>query len=142
MRRIARSVSMIAVIGALAAPVVLDRDSYPLSLYPMYASSRPSEVSFVTARGLTIDGESRNLSLDLIGASDDPLVVAGELRAAVRRGEADERCRTIATRTAERGPDGIAMIEVVTERHDTVVSLESGESLRDREVHAVCEVGG
>ncbi len=39
----------------LAAPVVFDRDSFPLSTYPMYARTRGTEVSFVTAQGIRGD---------------------------------------------------------------------------------------
>ena len=94
MRRAVRSLSVVGLLAVLAAPVVFDRDSFPLSTYPMYARTRSAEVSFVTAQGIR-DDEIVPLSLEVIGRSDDPLVVAGELRAAIRRDEADERCREI-----------------------------------------------
>jgi hypothetical protein len=103
----------------------------------MYARTRTAEVSFVTAQGVR-DGETLALSLEVIGESDDPLVVAGELRTAIRRDEADRRCREIATRVDD---SSIEQVEVVTERHDTVVYLEGGDSLRRRTVHAACAAG-
>ena len=136
MPRSVRSLSVVGVLAALAAPVVFDRDSFPLSTYPMYARTRGTEVSFVTAQGVRND-ETVALSLEAIGASDDPLVVAGELRTAIRRGEADRRCVEIASRV---GDASIDRVEVVTERHDTVVRLEGGDSLRGRTVHAICVV--
>jgi len=137
MRRAVRSTAVVGVLAALVAPVVADRDSFPLSTYPMYARNRSTEVSFVTAQGVRGDDDLVPLSLGTIGDSDDPLVVAGELRAAIRRDEADERCREIAARVDD---DNIEHVEVVTERHDTVVRLEGGESLIRRSVHAQCEV--
>lgn len=137
MRRAVRSTAVVGVLAALVAPVVADRDSFPLSTYPMYARNRSTEVSFVTAQGVRNDDDLVPLSLGTIGDSDDPLVVAGELRAAIRRDEADERCREIAARVDD---DNIEHVEVVTERHDTVVRLEGGESLIRRSVHAQCEV--
>lgn len=136
MRRAVRSLSVVGLLAVLAAPVVLDRDSFPLSTYPMYARTRGTEVSFVTAQGLRGD-EIVGLSLEAIGRSDDPLVVAGELRAAIRRDEADARCREIAGRVDDAALDHI---EVVTERHDTVIRLEGGDSLIRRTVHARCAV--
>ena len=103
----------------------------------MYARTRAAEVSFVTAQGVR-DGETLALSLEVIGESDDPLVVAGELRTAIRRNEADRRCLEIAARIDD---PTIEQVEVVTERHDTVVYLEGGDSLRGRTVHAACAAG-
>jgi hypothetical protein len=137
MRRWVRSLSVVGVLAALSAPVVFDRDSFPLSTYPMYARTRDREVSFVTAQGLRGDDRVR-LSPKVIGGSDDPLIVAGELRAALRRGEADERCREVADRVHD---PTIEYVEVVTERHDTVVRLEGGDSLLGRTVHERCAVG-
>ena len=129
--------AVVCVLAALVAPVVVNRDSFPLSTYPMYARNRSTEVSFVTAQGVRADDELTTLSLGTIGDSDDPLVVAGELRAAIRRDEADDRCRTIADRIDDTT---IEYVEVVTERHDTVVRLEGGDSLIGRSVHARCAV--
>ncbi len=131
-----------ALLGAVWAPVAIDRDGFPFSTYPMYASSRGEEVTFATANGLTADGGRRRLSLDLIGNSDDPLIVAGELRAALGEGRAGDRCREIAGRVAGSNRDEIARVEVVTERHDVVDQVEGRDSLVERRVHAECPVGG
>lgn len=140
MSRRVRSIVVLAVIALLAAPVLADRDSFPLSTYPMYAGTRDDEVSFVTAQGVDSSGDIVSLSLGTIGASDDPLVVAGELRDIVRLDRAESRCREIASRVDGRDLDGIEAVEVVTERHDTITSLEGGDSLIDRTVHARCAV--
>jgi len=141
MSRRSRSLVIVSVIAALFLPVVANRDSYPLSRYPMYARTRGTEVSFVTAQGIAADGTVVPLTLGSIGASDDPLVVAGELRDVVRLDEADTRCREIADRLNTRGDfDDVDAVEVVTERHDTLASLDGGDSLRDRTVHARCTV--
>jgi hypothetical protein len=82
--------------------------------------------------------------LEVIGASDDPLIVAGELRSAIRNDAADERCVEIAGRAARWAglPDDAVVIEVVTERHDVVDRARGEPSLLDRTVHASCEVPG
>ena len=48
------------------------------------------------ALALTDQGTEERLSLGVIGASSDPLIVAGELRTAIRNGRAVERCEEIA----------------------------------------------
>jgi hypothetical protein len=130
------------VVAALVAPVVLDADGFPLSTYPMYSSARGAEVTFATAQAVDADGTTSTLSLGVIGDSDDPLVVAGELRDAIRDGRAPARCSDIAERAADWDglPAGTTAIEVVTERHDVVVQVEGGDSLVERTVHARCEV--
>ncbi len=140
-RRLRILVTVVAV-GALVAPVVLDRDSFPLSTYPMYARVRSDEVTFVTAHAVGPDRERSSLTLGVIGDSDDPLIVAGELRRAVRDGRAQARCNEIAERAREWDalPDDTTTIEVVTERHDVVAEVSGQPSLRDRTVHASCKV--
>jgi hypothetical protein len=130
------------VVAALVAPVVFDRDSFPLSTYPMYSRARSDEVTFATAQAVDATGTVSTLTLAVIGDSDDPLIVAGELRESIRGDRADERCEEIARRAAvwsDLPPESVT-IEVVTERHDVVVQVEGGDSLIDRTVHASCEV--
>jgi hypothetical protein len=143
MHRRGRIVVTAAVIGALAAPVALDRDDFPLSTYPMYSRTRGEEVTFATAQAVLADGQTAVLSLSVIGRSDDPLIVAGELRAAIRAGEADGRCAAIAGRAAvwDGLPPSAVAVEVVTERHDVVARASDEPSLVERTVHARCGIG-
>jgi len=133
----ARAVLTVVVLGALVAPVVFDRDSFPLSTYPMYASVRSSETSVPTAVAVDADGVEHRLSLGLIGASDDPLIVASGLRRSIAGGRAADTCREIAARAAGRG---YVAVEVVTERHDVVARASDEPSLVARETHSRCEV--
>lgn len=128
-----------AVIGLLILPVVLDSDDLPLSTYPMYSRARQAEVDFVTAYGVDTDGAVVPLGLDVIGASDDPLIVAGELRAEVRGGRAAERCEEIWQRAlTDQAEASTWKIQVVTERHDVIDHTADRASLRSRTVHAEC----
>ncbi len=129
-------------VGALVAPVVLDRDSFPLSTYPMYSRARGDAVTFATAQAIDENGRATTLTLEVVGNSDDPLIVAGELRRAISDGRAAQRCEQIADRAARWSdrPAGDLMIEVVSERHDVVAQVEGAASLLDRTVHASCEV--
>jgi hypothetical protein len=137
-----RIVITVGVAVALVVPVVLDRDNFPLSTYPMYSRARGDAVTFATAQAVDGSGATTTLTLGVIGDSDDPLVVAGELRGAISDGRASERCAEIAERAArwEGLPVGAVGIEVVTERHEVVARTEGVESLLERTVHATCEV--
>lgn len=139
-RRVRIAISA-AVVAVLFVPVLTDRDSFPLSVYPMYASARSDESNIVLAVGVDAQGERRELSLALIGDSDDPLVVAGELRTAIAVGRADDRCVEIAARLETSGADDVVAIEVATERHNTVQRTMGEASLIGRTVHATCPVG-
>ena len=79
----------------------------------------------------------------MIGASDDPLIVAGELRTAIAQGRADDRCRAIADRasTSLVADLDLVRIEVVMERHDVVAQVAGEPSLLERTVHAACTPG-
>lgn len=107
----------------------------------MYSSARSDTTQFVIAIGRDETGARSTLSLHLIGESDDPLIVAGELRAAVRAGRAEKRCTSIAERVARNADrNELATIEIASERHRTVDATLGRESLVDREVHATCPV--
>jgi hypothetical protein len=138
MARRGRQLVTFAVSAAIVFPVVADRDSFPLSTYPMYSRVRSNEVAFATANGLDASGGRHRLSLSIIGASDDPLIVAGELRAAIAEGRANDRCASIASRAS--GEDGLVAVEVVIERHDVVALATGRPSLVDRRVHEHCEI--
>lgn len=141
-RRRTRLGITIGVVAVLVAPVAFDRDDFPISTYPMYSGTRGSESTFVTAHGIDADGSRRRLTPTLIGASDDPLIVMGELRAALAAGAGQRRCREIALRVAGRDNlAGLVAVEVVSERHDNVARTSGDNSLLNREIEARCEVG-
>ncbi len=99
-------------------------------------------MTFATAQAVDEDGAVSTLTLAVIGDSDDPLIVAGELRDAIGDGRAQRRCDEIAERARDWSglrPTSVS-IEVVTERHDVVAQVEGDSSLLDRTVHASCEV--
>lgn len=130
-----------AVVAALIAPVALDRDGFPLSTYPMYSRTRSSESTIVTAQGVDAEGAIVALTPTLIGDSDDPLIVVGELRAALAAGQGEGRCAAVAERVAQRSAlVDVRTIEVVAERHDTVARTVGDDSLIERDVRVRCEV--
>jgi hypothetical protein len=139
MRSWAQRATLAGIVAALAWPVLINSDGFPLSTYPMYSRARAAEVGFVTAHGVEPDGTVVPLGLDVIGASDDPLVVAGELRAAVRAGRAEERCALVLERLLDDRSDAARLVvRVVTERHDVIEHTADRPSLIERTVHAEC----
>ena len=58
----------VVVVGAavLISPALRDHDSFPLSTYPVYASARAREATFVTAQGRRVDGSVQRLSMEVI----------------------------------------------------------------------------
>lgn len=129
----------VAVVALVASPALRQRDSYPLSTYPVYADARPSVAQLPTAVGVTVDGDRVRLSPTVIGASDDPLIVADRVADAIAANRADRLCRAIASR-AGSGGGGLAGIEVVTETVDLVATAADGAPPLDRTVHAACPV--
>ncbi len=139
----------VAVVALVASPALRQRDSYPLSTYPVYAEARPATAQLPTAVGVTAAGDRVRLSPTVIGASDDPLIVADRVADAIAGSRADRLCLAIAERAiAERaiarrgvaGRDGLTGVEVVTETVDLVATAADGAPPRNRTVHAACPV--
>jgi hypothetical protein len=132
-----RGLATTVVVVAVALPAVRNRDSFPLSTYPVYATARGSTVTLATAVAVDADGTVQRLSLRTIARTDDPLIAESFVDEAIDSGRADALCRDI----AGRAPDGSTAIEVVEERHDVIAHAEGDDSLLERTVHARCSVG-
>ncbi len=131
-----RRLATVILIAALISPALRNKDGLPLSTYPMYANTRSSVSSYVTALGVTDTGANRTLSTSTIAETMDWLIAQSFLNDAVARGEGAQVCQQI----ADRAPVDLSAIEIATERHDTVARLRGEESLLQRKVHARCEV--
>ena len=141
MRQWRRRLTVTFVVAALVAPVLFNRDSFPLATYPMYSRSRGDVVAVATANGVTLSGQAFRLSLDAIGDIDDPLIVEALVREAIRGGAEDTAalCQAIAARVAASTTD-FDRISVVTETHNVVDHASGRPSLASLQVHATCEV--
>lgn len=129
----------VTVVALVASPALRQRDSYPLSTYPVYADARPAVADLPTAVGVTAGGDRVRLSPTVIGASDDPLIVADRVGDAIAAGRADALCLAIATRAATDRA-GLSGIEVVTDTVDLVATAADGTPPLARDVHAACPV--
>jgi hypothetical protein len=128
---------IVAAVVVVVLPAVHQRDSFPLSTYPMYAAARPSVVTLPAAIGIEADGRRRYLPMAVVARTDDPLIAASLLRGYIRNGTAGALCAQIAA----RAPAGVVGVEVVEERHDVDGSARPAASLVDQTVHARCAVG-
>ncbi len=137
-----------AVIVAVAALVAvlfplsraLDRDSFPLSNFPMFTHDPPPVSGFVRAIGVGADGADVVLSPELAGGTVEVVHAAQTLSTALRQGRAGELCAEIADRVAASGRD-IVEVLIVTDRFEIVDALRV-EHPRPigRHEHAACEV--
>jgi hypothetical protein len=126
--------AVVVVVGLV--PLALDRDSYPLSTYPMFSNRRSTAESVDTAV-LIRDGKLRRLSPSLIADTDEVILAAATVKRAIAAGTAATLCTEIAERVGGRGE-----IEVVTERFDSVRWYEGDKEPLSRTVHARCPSGG
>lgn len=136
-RERARLLATVAVLVAVVSPMLRDRDSFPLSTYPVYADVRPREATFVTAVGLGFDGSEHRLPMAVIARTDDPLIAEQRLRSAVAEGRAASACVSIAT----RAPDDILTVLVVSDRYDVVDAAAGRPAQLARVIEARCRVG-
>lgn len=130
-----RRVATVGLLIALVSPAVRDRDGLPLSTFPMYAATRADESTFITATGIDADGAPVTLSALSISGSRDRLIAQSFLNDAVRRGDEASICRDI----ADRVDGSVRVVEIATERHNTIDRLRGDDSLVDRTVLADCE---
>ncbi len=129
-------ISIVAVIGIV--PVLLDRDSYPLSTYPMFSSRRTSIEPVHTVVVVDADGTTRRLTPTQISGNDEVIVAAQLVFEAIRRDRGVVLCDDVARRVADRyqGSD----VEVVTEKFDAIDWYEGRRSAVSRVVHTSCRV--
>jgi hypothetical protein len=129
----------VAVVVVGAVPLVLDRDSFPLSTFPMFAADIDRTQSIDTAVAIGTDGSIERLSPADIGGTTVVNQAASVVTTAIVGGRADELCAAIAKRVAGAGADRVA-VEVVTERYDAVRWFDGERTPVERVVHARCPV--
>jgi hypothetical protein len=129
----------VAVIVVGAVPLVLDRDSFPLSTFPMFAADIDRTQSVDTAVAVAADGAVTRLTPAEIGGTTVVNQAASVVTTAIVGGRADDLCTAIAGRLAG-DRTGLVAVEVVTERYDAVRWFDGDRTPVDRVVHARCPV--
>ena len=140
MRRGWAYVVSVSALAAVFSPVLRpsQRDSYPLSTYPMFSNDLGRESALATAVGVTIDGQVRRLSPELISGGYEPVRAYTTVEASIANGDTADLCREIAERAAKSRATDVIAIEVVTEVHDVVAWFEGDKVPVQRIVHARC----
>ena len=132
------AVVSLALVGAVLAPVLRtpDADSFPLSTYPMFASRRPAQQTFVYAIGATATGARRVLDTAHVGTGE--VLQAIQVFERTYAGGARELtalCNSIAARVAvDADLADIITIRIVTGTHDAVEYLARGQVGQERDV--------
>lgn len=134
-RRLAPLLAALLVLGPLLRSP--DSDSYPLSTYPMFATDRGREAAIATAVGVDVDGKVSRLGARVIGGTDEVILAATTVSAAVRRGEVDELCREIARRLTATD---VVVVVVRTEVIDVVDHVGKGGEPPEVSEHGRCRV--
>jgi len=134
----------LGVVIAAALPVLrsAQRDSFPLSTYPMFARviDKP-QLSFVER--LDERGRAHRLDPELV-ASDEVMQSYRTIKRAVRQGPeaAEALCRSIARRLAKQDKAKREVrLRIVRARFDPVAYFVSDAEPEEREVIATCKAG-
>ncbi len=127
--------ALVAVVGVF--PVVADRDSFPLSTYPMFSTRRTTTEPVTTAVGVDADGTIVRLSPTLIAGTDEVVSASVTVSRAIGSGRSSALCADIARRLVGSGRE-LSFVEVVTETFDSVRWFEGDHRPVARVVHARC----
>ena len=146
MSRLAAAVLSIGLVAIVLEPVVRspDNDGFPLSTFPMFAAPRPSLVAVSYARGVTGEGQRRELTPALLGTREVMQAFA-MLQRAVDAGPAARQalCQAIAARVAAAGGyrDVVAVV-LLAGWHDAVDYVVGGMrgAATGEVTHARCDV--
>ncbi len=144
--RVTAYAGVLLVIAAMLWPVLREppRDSYPLSPYPMFSTTRERLSTVATVVGLTAQGDRVRLGPRLVGGTDEVMLAVRTASLAVAAGEdrVISLCEQVAERVIDAGRTDIVTVEVVTETYDAVDHLAHGAPAYSVSVHATCEVPG
>jgi len=138
------AVTVVAAVAVLI-PLVRDpgNDSFPLSTYPMFTSTREPVATIDVVAGVSAAGTDERLSPELIAGTDEVIQAAALVGRAVRAGPAGTArlCRDVAARVAEGSAGGdLVDIEVRTDAYDTVAWFRGQREPLQSRMHAHCQV--
>jgi hypothetical protein len=133
--RIARAWVAVVVVVLGVVPLALNRDSYPLSTYPMFSSNRTTREPVDTAVLITADGTESTLNPEAIAGTDEPIIATVVVGNAIANGTADTLCSDIARRL-DAGATG--RVEIITVVYDALDWFAGRRDPVERHVHATC----
>jgi hypothetical protein len=133
--------AVIVVVGVV--PLALDRDSFPLSTYPMFSTRRGTDEVVDTAVVVEADGTVRRLDPQRIAGTEEIILATATVGQAISSGTTETLCAEIAARVArgaEASSNGPRTVQVVTERFDALAWYEGDRTPLERRVHSECPV--
>jgi hypothetical protein len=138
-RRVAVYAGLVAVVLAMLAPTLFwpERDSYPLSTYPMFAAPRGRTSALTVVVGIGSDGTVHRLSAEEVTGTDEVMLAVATVVRAVNEGRAEELCEAVA---GDLDRDDVVAVEVRTERVDAVRWLQGDREPESVTLHERCEV--
>jgi hypothetical protein len=139
-RRRAWTTVVLVVALTCVVPLALDRDSFPLSTFPMFSADIDSTQSIATAVGVAADSSTVRLEPEVIAATTIVNQAVTVVADAIASGRADRLCADIAGRVRAGGPSDAVAVEVVTEAYDAPEWFDGDRQPVSRKVHARCEV--
>jgi hypothetical protein len=130
----------VGLVAALLWPLVVGRDGFPLSNYPMFSGKKQAQakVSHVVVRWA--DGTSQAVAPAMLGTRE--IMQASQIaRAAAKDGaRANDLCARVAERVvADEAYAGVVAVEVRTDDYDTIAYWAGDRQPRKTKVHARCE---
>jgi hypothetical protein len=138
MRRTAAAVVSVLAVGGVLSPALHERDSYPLSTYPMFSHDRGRLAVIDTAVGWDTAGRRRRLNPGLIAGGIEVIRAAVTVSRSITNGDTAALCAEIAQRAV--GRRDLVRIEVVSETHDVVAYFAHSAEPLAVTVHASCPV--
>ena len=136
-RSVARTWLLAVVIVVGIVPLALDRDSFPLSTYPMFSSNRSTREPVDTAVVVDPDGHEKRLDPWSIAGTDEPIIATVVVADSISDGTSFDLCSEIVDRV---DPTPGSRVEIVTVVYDAVRWFEGDREPVSRVVHASCGI--
>lgn len=130
--------AIVAIVAVV--PLALDRDSFPLSTYPMFSSRRTSTESVDTAVVIDAAGVVNRIDPRDIAGTDEVILAAVTVSEALRDDTAGALCRDIVARLGGRLPPS-ARVRIVTETYDAIEWYRGERNPLSTVVHQDCGGG-
>lgn len=132
----------LVVIGAMLYPLVPNRDSYPLSNYPMFSTNKPSQAKVFHVVGFSSQGRHRPIEPDFLG-TDEVMQAFQTVRLAARGGRdrSEALCRRVASElTTHEAYRDLTHLEVRIDHFDTIAYWKGDRTPSETRVIARCPV--
>lgn len=133
----------LAIAAALPALRAPDRDAFPFSTYPMFATPR-DKPTLLVAEGTTRERDSVAIPPELV-ANGPVMQAMSTLYRAEQQGPGalDQLCEGIALRVqAEPSLAKVRRVQIVSARFDPIAYFQTGPKPEERRVLARCPVPG